>query len=222
MLSMAVFENSGDREIRTYAEYGVFKGKGAMKVKIVAPTFQMIGPYSRTISREGGLLLEFAKTIGTREYDWNNKGTFLLDVTECGGLLTIDRAGAEFVHDPNMGSPLQSQITKKVKILPMEDGKGLFFSLAVTDKQNPNANLAISIPVSWAEFEVIRKIIEYGMPRFLGFDQIWPMTTVSAVAAHDTQTGSPMSSHRDGSAGDYVRSSIPQEKSNVSSKPWQK
>lgn len=93
---------------RTYVGYSIYKGKGALNVKPLPPTFNKVGKSGRGIEREGSLYLEFAP-IGSkpREYNWASKVTFSLDVNECGGILAMDRSlGVEFLHDPNMGGKL--------------------------------------------------------------------------------------------------------------------
>ena len=157
---------------RTYANYVIYKSKAAVAVKIIAPTFQVSGR-SRTVSREGGLLIEFANSSGPKEYDWTKKGTFLLAAAECGELLLLDQSktGAEFFHDPNMGTPTAGQVTKKLKLSTAADGKGLYVSLMVNDKAKQSTSY--SVPVSWGELQVLKSIASFSIPRMLGFDQVW-------------------------------------------------
>lgn len=160
---------------RTYASYVIYKSKAAVSIKAIPASFESVpskfGGISRVVSREGGLFMEFASSSGPREYDWSRKGTFLLTATECGDLLMLDRTstGLEFFHDPNMGSQSMGQVTKKVKFATAPDGKGLFLSLAVNDKSTQSA--AYSVPVSWAELQVMKSIVQFSIPYFLGFDQ---------------------------------------------------
>jgi hypothetical protein len=49
---------------RTFASYVVYKSKAAVSLKMIPPTFQPVGTRSRTVSRDGGLLLEFAAASG--------------------------------------------------------------------------------------------------------------------------------------------------------------
>ena len=101
---------------RTFANYVIYKSKAAVALKVIPPTYQTTGR-SKTVSREGGLLFEFALSSGPKEYDWLKKGTFLLAAAECGELLVMDSTSErlEFFHDPNMGGENAGQITKKLK-----------------------------------------------------------------------------------------------------------
>lgn len=50
---------------------------------------------------------------------------------------------------------------------------GCFLSLSVTDKSATPATTSITIPAAWSEIEVIRSIVSYCIPRFLGLNAIW-------------------------------------------------
>ena len=103
-----VWSNTAQRMLatgeRTYVGYSIYKGKAALNIKPLPPTFKA-GKSGRSIDREGALYLEFAPSgAGPREYNWNQKVAFSLDVTECGKLLTLENEkNVEFLHDPNMG-----------------------------------------------------------------------------------------------------------------------
>ena len=94
---------------RSFANYVIYKSRAAVAVKVIPPTFQLSGATgkSRSVSREGGLLFEFALSSGPKEYDWGKKGTFLLSAAECGEMILFDasKPGMELFHDPSMGAP---------------------------------------------------------------------------------------------------------------------
>ena len=94
---------------RSFANYVIYKSRAAVAVKVIPPTFQLSGATgkSRSVSREGGLLFEFALSSGPKEYDWAKKGTFLLSAAECGEMILFDasKPGMELFHDPSMGAP---------------------------------------------------------------------------------------------------------------------
>lgn len=94
-----------DSGVRTYSSFSVYKGKCALTVKVIPPTFSMISPTGRRVDRDGTMLFEFAPVgNAAREYDWNRKSTFSLSPTECGEFLAMDvSTGVDFFHDPKMG-----------------------------------------------------------------------------------------------------------------------
>jgi len=149
------FQNMADSEsdVRTFASYVVYKGKGAVSLKVIPPTFSRVsgkdnsGFSGRTVSRDGALLFEFApaRPDAAREYDWTKKSSFSLSATECGDILAMDLvSGKEFLHDPNMGSANAGMLTKKLKLVATPDEKGAFLSLTVTDKSPSQRSICVS------------------------------------------------------------------------------
>eukprot|EP00595_Chromulina_sp_UTEXLB2642_P003019 CAMPEP_0196761150 /NCGR_PEP_ID=MMETSP1095-20130614/294_1 /TAXON_ID=96789 ORGANISM="Chromulina nebulosa, Strain UTEXLB2642" /NCGR_SAMPLE_ID=MMETSP1095 /ASSEMBLY_ACC=CAM_ASM_000446 /LENGTH=195 /DNA_ID=CAMNT_0042110315 /DNA_START=127 /DNA_END=714 /DNA_ORIENTATION=+ len=163
--------------IRTYASYVIYKGKAALSVKVIPPSYSSLSSHSRIISREGGLLLEFAP-VGSipREYDWTKKTTFLLDATECGDILSIHQQksnSVEFVHDPNANSDKAGQINKKFRMIPTPDGNGYFLTLQVNDKSTQSGPITYSLPITHGELHVLNRLMEYILPYLLGFTEVW-------------------------------------------------
>jgi hypothetical protein len=115
-----------DREPITFASYVIYKGKGAVSIKAIPPTFAPAGNSGLSVSREGGILFEFASSISQRQYDWQKKITFLADATECGDILIKceNNHGFDYFHDPNMGTDDQGKTTKKLK-LSSDSTKGI-------------------------------------------------------------------------------------------------
>lgn len=167
-------------DVRTFASYNIYKGKGACSIKPILPTFSAIATNTktnppskfRTVTREGTILFEFAPPGSQmREYEWSKKSTFALDVTECGALLVINpKEGKEFFHDPNLGSNGKGNVVKTLKLSPTADGNGMFLTLQVRD--NILGQSTCSIPVTWAELEVIKSICSVSIPKLLGIDQL--------------------------------------------------
>jgi hypothetical protein len=89
-------------DFKTFVQYNVYKGKTAINVKPIAPSFKVTDK-SRSIAREGALFFEFAPVgAGPRDYDWTKKATFSMSVNECGEVCRMkEGASAEFLHDPN-------------------------------------------------------------------------------------------------------------------------
>ena len=177
--------NAPPMTARTFASYVIYKGKGAASIKAIPPSFsQLQGSQSRIVDKQGGLLFELALATSPREYDWQKKGTFLLDPTECAELISMDsKVGCEFYHDPNLNDHSRSgQISKRMQWKPSQDSKGMFLSLQITDKQEKSGNLAFSVPVTWAELEVLRSVCRYSIPHFLGFHEVWSNPPLGAMS----------------------------------------
>lgn len=49
----------------------------------------------------------------------------------------------------------------------------MFLTISVNDKTDPNGSVTYSLPVSLAEVEVIKNIMNFCVPRFLGLDKLF-------------------------------------------------
>jgi hypothetical protein len=182
-------EGRGPETTRSFVRYPIYKGKCALAVRPIPPSFSPAGASSRNLDKEGGILVELAPVSGARTYDWSKKATFLLDPTECGSVVSMDitKDTVEFFHDPNMGSEKQGDISKRLQIYKSPDGKAVFVSLYVKDKSD--APKSYVIPLTFPEFYVLRRLIDFSIPRLLGFDCIWGGDNV--VANTVTPSGPP-------------------------------
>lgn len=185
---------SNEREL-VFSSYVIYKSKAAVAVKCISPTFASKGTSGKSLSREGGLLFEFAASTGApREYDWSKKVTFLLDVTECGTInySSRNKYSCEFIHDPFMGQSNSGQIIKKLTYTPDKNNNGIFLGISVIDKQNSKeSGTMLSVPLAWGEIEVITSIINYSIPKFLGFDLIWTNPGLPASDGNELNTMNP-------------------------------
>ena len=144
-----------------YSDYTVYKGKGAMSLKVIKPTWERVPTGSGIkISRDGVLLLEFALSRGDRDYDWENKENFALSALECAEILESVEANTEksFFHDPNKFSAGEGSVTKQLRLSPARE-TGWFFSLSVNYRGNPNS-IRFDTIVSNAELRLIRNIMD--------------------------------------------------------------
>jgi hypothetical protein len=156
------------------ADFTVYKGRGAMTIKLIKPTWERVPTGSGLkVARDGTLLLEFAASRGEREYDWDSKETFALNAVECGEVIEAVDGSAEkqFFHDPNKMASGEGSITKTLRIAPARDS-GFFFSLSVNNKISGN-NTRLDTVISPAEARVIRSVIDFAIPRLLGFDEMF-------------------------------------------------
>eukprot|EP01031_Cornospumella_fuschlensis_P026182 gene26182-31615_t len=159
-------------EARYYPSYSVYKGKAAMSVKYVPPSFS--SGATRRVEREGSIFLEFAP-IGSkpREYDWTKKQVFSLTATETGEFIDMDYTkGIEFYHDPGAQTPEAGKVGKKLKITPNTDGKGVMITLQVTERNAAAPIPTLMLPATRGELEVVKGLGRYLLPYMLGFDKV--------------------------------------------------
>ncbi|XP_078428115.1 single-stranded DNA-binding protein WHY1, chloroplastic-like [Wolffia australiana] len=154
---------------RVFVGHSIYKGKAALTVEPKAPEFSPLESGSYKLSREGCIFLQFAPSVGTRQYDWNRKQVFSLSVSEIGMLMNLGpKDSCEFFHDPFKGKSDEGKIRKVLKAEPFPDGGGHFFSLSVQNRlQNIDEN--IYIPITRAEFTVLNSAFNFVIPYFLGW-----------------------------------------------------
>ncbi|XP_074585109.1 single-stranded DNA-binding protein WHY2, mitochondrial-like isoform X2 [Curcuma longa] len=154
---------------RRFESYTVFKGKAAMALEPILPTFHKVN--SSKVLKRGCVLMTFWPAISTKKYDWNRRQAFALSSTEAGNLIALGREeSCEFFHDPSKNSSLEGQVNKSLKVSPLGNDQGYFLNLMVTNKIK-GTNERLSVPVTKAEFAVIRTILTYILPHILGWSQ---------------------------------------------------
>ncbi|XP_008803798.1 single-stranded DNA-binding protein WHY2, mitochondrial-like [Phoenix dactylifera] len=162
----------GNYSGKTYADFSIFKGKAALTVSPVLPTFSRLDSGSSKVDRRGVVLLKFMPAIGQRKYDPEKKQLFALSATEIGCLISLGPAeSCEFFHDPSMKSSLEGQVKKTLSVSPVPNGEGYFFNLTVMNSVQ-KTNDRFSVPVAKAEFAVVRAAFSFILPYIMGWDQV--------------------------------------------------
>jgi hypothetical protein len=157
-----VYSNQSEaKKMEVYTDYTVYKGKGAMSVKIIKPRWERVpsGSVGLRIARDGTVLLEFAQSRGERQYDWDNKGTIALSAVECGDLLVAVETGIEktFFHDPNKMASGEGMVTKSFRAVPARE-QGYFFSLSINNKMTGQAKYDTALTPG--ELRVVRRLMD--------------------------------------------------------------
>ncbi|GIL72140.1 hypothetical protein Vretimale_455 [Volvox reticuliferus] len=166
---------------RTYSDFHIYKTRAAMAVRLLPPIFTSENGY-KTRNRDGVMLLEFASANPgqqpnggpppaggiNRTYNWANKVSFALSPVELGNILAGDAIGTEkglvMFHDPaktgKVGEPV-----KRLTLKQMQDG-AISFSLNAGHDN-------VSVPVTKGEFEVLKSLAQFAIPRLMGFDAVF-------------------------------------------------
>ncbi|KAF3440952.1 hypothetical protein FNV43_RR19238 [Rhamnella rubrinervis] len=150
------FDTAGSTAGKIFAPYTIFKGKAALSVTPLLPTFTKLESGNLVVDRRGSMMLKFLPAIGERKYDNERRQIFCLSATEVGSLISLGADDScEFFHDPSMLSSNAGQVRKSLSIKPNGNGSGYFVSLTVVNNiQKTKDNL--SVPVTNAEFAVMK------------------------------------------------------------------
>ncbi|PON34883.1 Transcription factor [Parasponia andersonii] len=154
------------------APYTVFKGKAALSVTPILPTFTKLDSGLHVVERRGVMMLKFIPAIGERKYDWEKKQLFALSPTEVGSLISLGVSDScEFFHDPSMLSSNAGQVRKSLSIKPHSTGSGYMISLTVINNVEKTRD-NLSVPFTTAEFAVVKTACSYALPHILGWDRL--------------------------------------------------
>ncbi|KAG8378565.1 hypothetical protein BUALT_Bualt08G0150100 [Buddleja alternifolia] len=157
--------------VKIFAPYSIYKGKAALSADPLLPTFSKLESGDYRVERRGVIMLTFWPAIGERKYDWEKRQKFALSATEIGSLISLgSKDSCEFFHDPSMQSSNAGQVRKSLSIKPHADGSGYFISLSVANNIQ-KTNDRFIVPVTSAEFAVLRTAFTFALPHIMGWDQ---------------------------------------------------
>ncbi|XWS24663.1 hypothetical protein CRYUN_Cryun27aG0002000 [Craigia yunnanensis] len=166
------FAAKGNSNARVFAPYTVYKGKAALSVSPLLPTFSKIdsGSAGLKVDRRGSMMLTFWPAVAERKYDWEKRQKFALSPTEVGSLISMGAHDvSEFFHDPSMKSSNAGQVSKKLYIKALDGGNGYMVSLTVTNNIL-KSNERFNVPVTTAEFAVLKTACSFALPHIIGWD----------------------------------------------------
>lgn len=172
--SVRDFAAKGNSDGRVFAPYTVYKGKAALSLSPLLPTFSKIdsGSASLKVDRHGCMMLTFWPAVGERKYDWEKRQKFALSPTEVGSLISMGAHDvSEFYHDPSMKSSNAGQVSKKLYIKALDGGNGYMISLTVTNNIL-KSNERFNVPVTTAEFAVLKTACSFALPHIIGWDRL--------------------------------------------------
>ncbi|CAJ2631405.1 unnamed protein product [Trifolium pratense] len=155
---------------RIFAPYSVYKGKAAFSLSPCLPTFTKLDSGALVVDRRGSIMMSFMPAIGERKYDSDKKQRFALSATEVGSLIAMGpQDSCEFFHDPSMKSSNAGQVRKSLSIKPHSNG--YFVSLNVVNTLL-NTKDNFSVPVTTAEFAVMKTACSFALPHIMGWDHL--------------------------------------------------
>ncbi|CAA0837707.1 Single-stranded DNA-binding protein WHY2-mitochondrial [Striga hermonthica] len=170
--AMPKFGHDGNTSARIFAPYSVFKGKAALSAKPVLPMFTKSESGAYRAERRGTIMLTFMPAIGERKYDWEKRQRFALSATEVGSFISLGaNDSCEFFHDPAMKSSNAGQVRKSLSVKAHADGSGYFISLSVVNNIL-KTNDRFTVPVTSAEFAVMRAAFTFALPHIMGWDKL--------------------------------------------------
>lgn len=163
------YSTGGKSACLVFAPYTVYKGKAALSARPILPTFSKLDSGGLKVDRRGTIMLTLWPAVGERKYDWEKKQSFALSATEVGSLISLGpKESCEFFHDPSKLSSNEGKVKKNLSVKPNDNG--YFFQLNVTNSIL-KTNDRYTVPVSTAEFAVMRTAFSFALPHIMGWDR---------------------------------------------------
>lgn len=140
----------------------------AITLSFIKPTFAPGVPGSDMLQREGRLVLNFGAMDRAKNKLTFHKSAFIgLTATEVGLLLT-DKKTHQFYHDSLKGTKEAGTKMKALRVETQEDGQvALGFSLSGKERHH------VGLKVKPEEWEALKVMMQYGLPRLVGYNRVY-------------------------------------------------
>lgn len=117
--------------------------------------------------REGAIFMEITSASSKNVYDWNNKITMALSITDMGQILHTLCTGQEcnIMHDPGAKTDAQGAVKKFLNISsPKGTAEGVFFR---AKQQAGGEQRSHAVPMNGAEVLVLRSLLQKAISKSL-------------------------------------------------------
>lgn len=142
--------------------FSVYKRAGAAQFTLLNTRVSENG----RIEKNGAVLLEAAEGSGEKSYNWNEKITFALGMSDLCQIFENPDNPPRLVHSsPN---------TKAIKSLEFTPGEGKYTGtyMMKIGQKDPSSNTYknINVPVSSGEFTVLLRLLMAAAPKMIGWN----------------------------------------------------
>lgn len=143
------------------SQFKVYKKIGAAQFGLIRPRTDDNG----RIEKDGAILLEVAKSKGERSYDWSNKITFAIGMSDLTTLFGNPDEPKALIH-----TMPGSDTTKKLEFIPGEGKYQGTYRLSMSEfSRDKSKNNSIMVPLDAGEYTVLLRLMLSAAPKFLGW-----------------------------------------------------
>jgi hypothetical protein len=143
------------------SQFKVYKKIGAAQFGFIRPKQDAQG----RIEKDGAILLEVAKSKGEKSYDWSNKISFAIGLSDLTNIFEDTNAHTTLIH--TMPS---SPITKKLEIQPGEGRYQGTFKLVISEfSKDKSVSKTVMVPLSGGEYNVLLRLFVSAAPSMIGW-----------------------------------------------------
>jgi len=142
-------------------QFAIYKKNGAAQFNLILPRYKKIergnGSRAERIEREGSVLLEVAPGAGAKKYDWANKISFSIGVSDLAIWMKDDMNVSLFHDTPN------SPEMKKLTIVPGRDSGFMLTLMETTSRRT------VTVPIHEGEYQLLLRLLMAAAPTFIGW-----------------------------------------------------
>lgn len=136
--------------------------------KIAAAQFTFLPPRrddNGRISKNGAVLLEVAKSAGEKKYQWSEKISFAIGMSDICNILDNPDNPPRLVH-----SMPGSDTVKSLELQPGEGRYAGTYMLKLSEN-NKKANVSkfISVPIAAGEYQMMMRLLMHASPHIVGW-----------------------------------------------------
>ena len=143
------------------SQFKIYKKIGAAQFGLIRPREDNNG----RIEKDGAVLLEVAKSKGEKSYDWTNKISFAIGMSDLTSIFENPDTPPALIH-----SMPGSDTTKKLEFQPGEGRYAGTYRIVCSEfSKNKSVSKTIMVPISAGEYTVLLRLFMSAAPKFLGW-----------------------------------------------------
>lgn len=143
------------------SQFKIYKRVGAAQFGLIRPREDEKG----RIEKDGAILLEVAKSNGEKSYDWSNKISFAIGMSDLTSIFENPDRPPSLIH-----TMPGSNVTKKLEFQPGEGKYSGTYRMMVSEfSKDKSVSKAVMVPISSGEYTVLLRLFMQSATKFLGW-----------------------------------------------------
>lgn len=138
-----------------------YKGSGAAAFSILPPRYNEAG----YLDKQGAILLEAAPSVGRQQWDWDQKITFAISISDIAGMLDSDPTRRRIFHK-------HDQTPKVLEVTPADpDGPHAGTFMMNLSMGKGDTRRQIRVPFNNGEWTVLVRLLLHACPLLIGWTE---------------------------------------------------
>lgn len=143
------------------SQFKIYKKIGAAQFGLIRPREDEKG----RIEKDGAILLEVAKSQGEKSYDWANKISFAIGVSDLTSIFQNPDSPPSLIH-----TMPGSNITKKLEFQPGEGKYAGTYRMVLSEfSKDKSVSKTVMVPIASGEYTVLLRLFMQSVTKFLGW-----------------------------------------------------